>query len=142
MMHIDNINAWYDDEMRHLEKINLNLVPNKVHNLPFLHWEYKTIHRDQDTILACLIRPTETISLVKVWRGVSESGRDFREKNGASGSTKVNQNIFSEHMDCSYENGAIVCPELENGVEFQNINDGSNCYHFTDTNVEADGVYS
>merc|ERR1712046_54347 len=164
MMHIDNINTWYDDEMRHMQKIHLNLVPNKGHssagsskgleifaaamadnsidNLPFLHWEYKTLQRDQDTILACLIRPTEEISDIKVWRGVSETGRDFREKTGATGSTLVNQNIFTEHMSCSYQGGVIVCPDSENGIEFENINDGSNCYHFTDANVEEDGKYS
>ena len=75
-----------------------------------------------------------------MWRGVSENGRDFREKSAQSGQEKQNVDIFTEHMSCEYIEEIIVCPEVQNGIEFAASEDG--CYDFVDTNAETEGVYS
>ena len=76
MMHIDNINAWWDSIFRISNNLTLHLIPNqghtaagftpvfnifpqaiaenKVEQLPRLNWKYATTFRKQDTVNVCL----------------------------------------------------------------------------------------
>lgn len=157
MMHLDHINVWWDQDWSTKQRTTMNILPNTGHSsgdaenadpmhiylqatinneidqLPYLDWTYS----NDDTIRACFLRPVSGVE-VFLYRGVSESGRDFRGKG------PFNADIFSEVASCdNTDNGgaSLECFDYEaNNIAFSGTGDG--CYEFTDENVLENGKYS
>ena len=149
MMHIDNINVWWDQDWATPQKSSFFIQPNQGHSggrgnddamyimiqalinneiesLPYLDWSYS----NDDTLKVCLVRPTASFT-GKLYRGISASGRDFR------GRGSHNENIFEEVASCD---GSMNC-EVQSGSGLNFNDQGNGCFEFEDNN-SLNGKYS
>ena len=155
MMHLDNINVWWDNDWTAPQKSSLYIQPNAGHSggdeenfqamhimaqalikneideLPYMEWSYS----DDNTLKICIHRPTAKFYGSLYW-GQADNGRDFRgggqnddnfsEIGSCDGSSSDGENV---EIVCG--DGAYVMTEL-----------GNACFGFEDTHVLANGEYS
>ena len=157
MMHLDNVNVWWDQGWSSKQRTTMNILPNTGHSsggdenthpmhiyiqaminneidqLPYLDWNYS----DENTIRACILRPVSGLE-VFVYRGVADQGRDFR------GQGPKNQNIFQEVAFCDNVDGGgsnLECfDHQDNNISVSDV--GGGCFEFTDNNSLPNGRYS
>merc|ERR1711879_389400 len=156
MMHLDNINVWWDSNWSAKQRTTMHIQPNQGHStgqgnddpkhivmqamingetdtLPYLDWTYTS----DNTIQVCVLRPQGGLE-VFVYRGVAANGRDFR----ILGTT--NQNIFEEVAFCDNVDGGgsnLECfDHQDNNIAINAV--GNGCYTFTDNNSLANGKYA
>ena len=163
MMHIDNINIWWDEDWSKNQLSTLHIQPNQGHSgggsenedpmyimvqaickneydeLPHLSWSYS----DENTIKACILRPTKKFSATVI-RGVAENGRDFRQAKRGVG--QQNNGIFTEQTNCQNDNNggsSFTCSGHEaNGIAMSGVLNEPGCYYFEDVNTLPEGKYS
>ena len=153
MMHIDNVNVWWDEDWSKPQKSTLFILPNQGHsgggdenfqamnimaqalvkdeidNLPYMEWNYKT----DDILKVCFHRVTDKFSGV-VYRGEADNGRDFRGGGGQ------NENNFKEMGNCEGGKDLKFNCELDESIKLIDL--GDECYGFEDLNTLEAGKYS